>query len=244
MKEGIRYLWFDLGYTLVKTDRERVYREVLAAFGVVRSLEEITLAYHRTDKLFMREYRGVLGKDGRFYMPWYIGCLNYMLGEALPIEEVMVVHREKVQAQTTHWAAFPFAKPTLRKLKESGFGIGLISNWNETARRVLAETGLEQELDHIVISSEAGCEKPDPAIFHIALRQAGVSASESLYIGDNYYDDVIGAERVGMNCLLINPYERKGIEELTHKHIIASIEEVPELLAFAGGIRTSNAAQS
>lgn len=54
----IRYLWFDLGYTLVKTNREEAYQKALERMGVYRGKEEIAIAYHRSDKLFMREYPG------------------------------------------------------------------------------------------------------------------------------------------------------------------------------------------
>ncbi|RRJ66823.1 HAD family hydrolase [Paenibacillus oralis] len=225
----IRYVWFDLGYTLVKTNREEVYLRTLERFDCVKPLDEITIAYHLADKLFMREFRGVLGKDSKSYMPWYIGVLNYYLGLALPIEEVTRVHRTLVQ-EAAGWSAFDFSKPTLRHLREQGYKVGLISNWDRTAREVLRKTQLDEELDEIVISSEVGAEKPDPAIFAFALNKAGVTAQESLYVGDNYYDDCLGSHRIGMDCLLINPYGKRGIEELSYERVISGIDEVPAYL--------------
>lgn len=230
MKSEIKYLWFDLGYTLVRTEREEIYQKTLQTFGIAKSKPDITLAYHRTDKLFMREYQGVLGQDGRIYMPWYIGCLNYSLGISLPIEEVIAAQRRIASTHPVHWKAFDHTLPTLRQLRQLGYRLGLISNWNETARDVLAQTGIDHELDEIIISSEVGIEKPEPEIFRIAMAKAGVTADQSLYVGDNYYDDVIGSEQVGMKCLLINPYESQGIEELSYPHIIAGIHEVAALL--------------
>ncbi|WP_018752689.1 HAD family hydrolase [Paenibacillus sanguinis] len=226
----IRYVWFDLGYTLVKTNREEVYLQTLQGLGVTKTLNEITLAYHLADKLFMREFQGVLGKDSRSYMPWYIGVLNYYLQLSLPIEEVLEIHRTMLKERATGWRAFPYSKPTLRYLKELGYGIGLISNWNNTARDVLRRNQLDEELDVIVISSELELEKPDPAIFVHALQKAGVTAEESLYVGDNYYDDYIGSSQVGMSCLLINPYGKRGIEELSYGQVISGVHELPAYL--------------
>lgn len=222
----IRYIWFDLGYTLVKTNREQMYQKVLHLFGVYRSMEEIARAYHRTDKLFMREYPGVLGKDHRVFMPWYIGELNYALNLTLPIEEVMS-YLKKINAQNpVRWEVCEGVIPTLRTLKKHGYHLGLISNWDHTARDVLASCRLDQELDDIVISSEVGVEKPDPAIFQLAMERSGATPSQSLYIGDNYYDDVIGSRKAGIHCLLINRFGNFGIEELTHVSVIHGVQEV------------------
>lgn len=226
----IRYLWFDLGYTLVRLNREEVYQKVLEVFNVYRSQEEITLAYHVTDKLFMRDYQGVLGKDSRAYLPWYVGTLNYHLQISLPIEEVVQAHRKMAINYPIHWKAYDGAKATLRELRSLGYRIGLISNWDDTARAVLADNDLDVELDDIIISSEAGLEKPDPGIFRLALERAGASPHQSLYIGDNYYDDVIGSRKVGMHCLLINPYGTCGVEELTYRPVINGIHDVAAYL--------------
>ncbi|GAA3411519.1 HAD family hydrolase [Paenibacillus hodogayensis] len=229
----IRFLWFDLGYTLARTNREDVYRKALERFDVFRNAEEIALAYHRTDKLFMREYPGVLGKDSRAFLPWYIGTLNYYLRLPLPIEEVLQVQRSLAQEWPIEWKAYDGARETLRYLKSLGYRLGLISNWDESARTVLARNGLDEELDEIVISSEVGLEKPNPDIFRLALSRGDVSASESLYIGDNYYDDVIGSQKIGMHCLLINAYGNRGIEELSYHPIISGIQEVAAYLGHA-----------
>lgn len=222
----IRYVWFDLGYTLVRTNREEVYQKVLERLDVYRSLEEIAMAFHRTDKLFMRDYQGVLGKDSRAFFPWYIGTLNYGLYLSLPIEEVVRIHRETASEYPVQWKAYDGTRYVLRHLKRMGYKLGLISNWDLTARSVLEQNGLDQELDELIISSEVGLEKPNPDIFRLALSRAGVTAGQSLYVGDNYYDDVIGSQRVGMHCLLINPYGNRGIEELSYHPVISGIRDV------------------
>ncbi len=226
----IRFIWLDLGYTLVKTHREEVYFKTLQVFDVSKTLDEITIAYHLADKLFMREFRGVLGKDSRSFMPWYVGVLNYYLQLSLPIEEIIQVQQRILKDSVTGWRAFDFSKPTLRYLRELGYKVGLISNWDNTAREVLRRNQLDEEMAEIVISSEVKLEKPDPAIFTYALQKAGVTAQQSLYVGDNYYDDVLGSRQVGMESLLINPYGKQGIEELEYERVISSLEELPAYL--------------
>ncbi|WP_067725812.1 HAD family hydrolase [Oceanobacillus damuensis] len=226
----VDYIWFDLGYTLVHLNREEVYQERLKDFGIEKSLDEIALAYHLTDKYFMREHPGLLGKDRKQYAAYYQGKLNTYLG--LEVDLIDESETSKFnQTVKVEWKAFHATLQTLMQLKESGIGVGLISNWNHTARKVLMENKILPLLDHVVISSELEIEKPDERIFVHAFRQSGVSPEKSLYIGDNYYDDVVGSRKVGMDSILINPFERSGIEELSNDiHTISNIKDlVPAL---------------
>lgn len=226
----IRYVWFDLGYTLVATNREEAYQKTLERFAVTKTIGEITIAYHQVDKLFMREYPGILGKDRRTFLPWYIGTLNYFLGISLSIEDLIRIHLELLKDQPVQWKAFDFTKPTLHCLKAAGYQLGLISNWDQSAREVLSRNDLEELFDEIIISSEVGVEKPNPAIFELALARGKVTAEQSLYVGDNYYDDVRGCRQVGIHCLLINPYNNLGIEELNYAPIIPNVQGVADYL--------------
>lgn len=233
---SVSYIWFDLGYTLVYQEREAIYLRFLRESGIEIPPERIEQAYHLTDKLFMREYPGALGRDMNTFYPWYLGALNYSLGLHFDLDRQNNRLREFHQEQKALWRAFPFTASILKSLKNSGYGIGLISNWDHTARAVLQDTGLLPLFDHLIISSEVDLIKPDEAIFVKALQQAGVSAKESLYVGDNYYDDVVGSGRVGMNSYLINRFGTLGIEEIAATSIIPSIQELPQLLSASSKI--------
>lgn len=220
------YVWFDLGMTLVEPSRSSLYQKVLKEFQVDRTDTQIRKAYHLTDKLFMKEYPHVLGTDETCFMPWYIGNLNYFLDVRLNIIEVYQRFKEVRVKESTGWKRIPSAIGVLKELKRKGIKTGLISNWDRSCRKVLEENQLLDLLDTVVISSEMGVEKPEKEIFEAAFEQGNTSALESLYVGDNYYDDVIGAANVEMNCVLINPYGKEGIEEISHDKIISDISEV------------------
>ncbi|MEK8128761.1 HAD family hydrolase [Paenibacillus filicis] len=222
----ISFIWFDLGYTLVYQEREAVFQRFLLEEGIELDLERIELAYHLTDKLFMREYPGVLGREPGTFFPWYMGVLNHSLGLHFDLSRQCIRLRELQGPRDRSWQAFPEAVSVLRELKSHSLGVGLISNWDISARDVLANTGLLPLLDPIIISSEVGIAKPDPAIFELALERAGVPPEECLYVGDNYYDDVIGSERVGMKSCLINRFGREGIQEIGSGAILASIQDL------------------
>jgi putative hydrolase of the HAD superfamily len=226
-----RYVWFDLGCTLVHSDHAGRYAEALREFGVHRDEAAVEAAFYLADKTFMRQYPHVLGGNPDTFLPWYLGVLNYHLGVKLNLHACQKSYVDTFTPDGRRWTAAPGAADLLRRLKAAGLGVGLISNWDLSCRTVLSENGLDWLLDVIVVSGEAGFEKPDPRIFQIALQAAGVTPEHSLYVGDNYYDDVLGARAAGMDCLLLAPYGRTGIEEIAHDRLIAEIGEVDQALA-------------
>jgi putative hydrolase of the HAD superfamily len=97
---------------------------------------------------------------------------------------------------------------TLAELRSKGHRLGLITNREDLDRfnAQIDEMGLRPYFDWLVAAGEAGVSKPDPAIFHLALERAGVPAEHALYVGDNYWADVVGAERAGLRAVLLDPH--------------------------------------
>jgi len=96
----------------------------------------------------------------------------------------------------------PEALELLPRLRSQGLISGMISNAPKRLTGLCQRMGLA--LDLIVTSAEVGVEKPDPAIFHAALNKAGVKPEEAIYVGDDYNNDVQGAERAGLKALLLD----------------------------------------
>ena len=92
----------------------------------------------------------------------------------------------------------------LMDLKRRQKTVGLVSNFDHPphVRRILSENGWANVLDSIVISSEVGVKKPDPAIFALALRQTHIAPAEAVYVGDTA-EDVAGAIAAGIDPVLI-----------------------------------------
>jgi len=84
---------------------------------------------------------------------------------------------------------------------------GLVTNGPSAIQRAkLARLGIERLFPFVVVSEEIGMAKPDPAIFHHALRLAGVRPEEALYVGDHPVNDVAGARRAGLTSVWCNRY--------------------------------------
>lgn len=222
----IKSVWFDLGLTLVYTPVDEIYRQALSTFGIGKEPEDIKRAFYLADKTFMRDYPHVLGTDPAHFMPWFLGIVNYHLGIRLNLAETAVAYRQARESLQAGWRPIPGAVELLTELKRRGIHTGLISNWDTSCRRVLQENGLDSLLETVVISSEVGVEKPDPRIFETALRQTGFDPVQTLFVGDNYYDDVVGAGKCGIRCLLLAPFGKLGMEEIDYHPTLLTIGEV------------------
>ncbi len=96
----------------------------------------------------------------------------------------------------------PGAPEVVRWLRSRQLRIGLISNTGRTPgstlRRILDQVGLGSLIDVMVFSNEHGHCKPQPSIFEELRRGLGVAYEETVFVGDNIYVDVHGAQRCGM----------------------------------------------
>lgn len=68
--------------------------------------------------------------------------------------------------------------------------------------------GLDRHVDALIVSEEAGVSKPDPAIFHRALREVGSAPEEAIMIGDAWAADILGARAAGIPAIWFNPARR------------------------------------
>jgi putative hydrolase of the HAD superfamily len=98
---------------------------------------------------------------------------------------------------------------TLAELRAREYRLGLITNRTNVARfyDLLDGMALRSHFDMVLASGEVGISKPDPGIFGAALERMGAQAGESLYVGDNYWADVVGARRAGLTPVLFDPYQ-------------------------------------
>jgi HAD superfamily hydrolase (TIGR01509 family) len=84
---------------------------------------------------------------------------------------------------------------------------GLISNaWNDL-RPFLEREKLTDTFDPIVISAEIGRAKPDPEIYHLALKQAQVLPNEAVFVDDSPVN-IEGSEKVGMQGILFKETQK------------------------------------
>lgn len=93
----------------------------------------------------------------------------------------------------------------LKSLKSAGYIMGVVSNREKPFLEKLIDLNLNSYFSFALAGAEVNAFKPDRLIFERALELAGTSAAETIYVGDNYFADVIGARRAGMIPVLYDP---------------------------------------
>jgi putative hydrolase of the HAD superfamily len=84
------------------------------------------------------------------------------------------------------------------------FRIAVISNADGKVDRTLSRCGISQYFESITDSGTVGFEKPRPEIFQAALATIDAQPEESLYVGDVYSVDYMGARNAGMDAVLFD----------------------------------------
>jgi HAD superfamily hydrolase (TIGR01549 family) len=124
-------------------------------------------------------------------------------------------------------SVIPGALETLQSLRDAGFTLGLISNRSNPCQEECRELGLLPYFEFAYVAAEVGIWKPDPGIFDRALEVSGSPPERTLYIGDNYYADVIGAQRAAIHPVLFDPDDVFPYADCT---VIRSIGELSAAL--------------
>ncbi len=143
-----------------------------------------------------------------------------------------------VAAATTEFCdefmTFVYLEENTEKLLRTLHGrykLGIISNFAipECVHELLKIHDLDKLFDAIVVSGAVNKRKPSPEIFERALKALGVSASETVFVGDTLDADIEGAKAVGMKAVYIERRIEK-VEQVRPDKTIKSLSELPLVL--------------
>ena len=210
-----RFIFFDVGNTLLFPDRAKMLESLPSEHHP--SLEQWQTLERKTKKEFdlgMQSGR----VDHGFWWIFHTHLLR-QLGESSALLDGLV---ERTQ-NSANWDQIPpGTRESLDRLR-SKFRIAVISNADGGIERILTRCGIADCFESITDSGIVGVEKPRPEIFEAALRQMKARPEESLYVGDVYSVDYLGARNTGMDALLFDvsgAYRDRGV---------ARVESLPEL---------------
>ena len=95
---------------------------------------------------------------------------------------------------------FEDVRPAISRLRRR-YRVGIVSNTQSFDLDVLRRDGLPSLVDDVLLSSECGLLKPDPAMYHLAARRLGLAPSSIVMVGDSLTDDVRGARTAGLRAI-------------------------------------------
>jgi putative hydrolase of the HAD superfamily len=137
--------------------------------------------------------------DHSFWWTFHTYLLE-QLGADTALRETLVANTQN----SANWdQILPGTRNALRRLAEK-FRIAVISNADGRIENVLSRCGIADCFESITDSGIVGVEKPRREIFEAALKTMNASAEESVYVGDVYSVDYVGARSAGMDAILFD----------------------------------------
>ena len=191
-----RVVFFDVGNTLLFPNRAKM----LAPIPSDRhpALEQWQALERRTKHEFDQGMQ-----NGRFDHSFWWTFHTYLLeelGEGTSVRDALVENTQK----SANWdQILPGTRDALDRIGES-LRIAVISNADGKIDQVLSRSGIADCFESITDSGIVGVEKPRSEIFEAALSTMKARADESLYVGDVYSVDYVGARNAGMQAVLFD----------------------------------------
>lgn len=139
-----------------------------------------------------------------------------------------------------HCVPFPFLVEVLSGLKQQGYLLGIVSNGLGTFQtRAIEGLGIRDYFEVILISEIEQVRKPQAEIFHRALKRLGVTAKNTVFIGDHPEADIMGAKNAEMKAIWKSSLYWQDAKEADA--IIDELNEIPLILEqFESSCQTAN----
>ncbi len=222
-----RMIYFDASDTLLTIPAARlILQQYMAARSLHREEEHIGELFTEAFRLFYYGKQSDLFEactpesDRAFWVDLYKYVLGRLgAGEAWTEDEIHQRSHELYDIYTApeHYELFSDVKETLSRLRQMGLRLGIVSNFAPTLKAILESKGILHHFDPVLVSTEVGLEKPDPAIFQLALDKAGLAAEHILYVGDHERNDIWSPKQVGIDAVQIVRYDNlpgQGIDAI------------------------------
>ena len=198
-----RFIFFDVGNTLLFPNRTRMLAPLPAehhpTLGQWQALER------RTKREF--DAGMISGRvDHGFWWTFHSYLMDDLRRQGVTVEQDDAVRDWLVEntQKSANWdQILPGTFETLDRLRQQ-YAIAVISNADGKIDAVLRRCGISDCFASITDSGIVGHEKPHPAIFEAALREMKAEPSQSLYVGDVYSVDYVGATKAGMQAVLLD----------------------------------------
>ena len=220
---NVKTIFFDVGNTLLFPNRERIHQP-LTERGLIPDGEHLRDLECRTKNQFDGLMASNGGTDHSFWWMFYSQLLSEFGLKDDTVRDQLVTGI----GNSSNWDQI---RPgTAEQLHELGrrYQIAVISNADGGIENVLETCGIARCFRTITDSGLVGHEKPHPEIFRRALKSMNATPEESLYVGDMYSVDYLGATGTGMQAMLMDvpgAYRVKGVPR------VESLMELQQILS-------------
>ena len=215
-------LLLDAGDTLIFFDAVAVSAE-LAALGLQVSAARLDQALHAAKRAYQQHLKSGSHDDG-----WTVLMLRLLelAGVSVADAKQTLPTLRRAHDEFYFWRKVPPELPAaLLRASAAGLRLGVVSNSEGRLRSVLERVGLADKFELIIDSHLEGLQKPDPAIFRLAVERLGVPSERVVYAGDIPEVDVLGSERAGLHGVLVD-----ALDGYADRSELARVRSVAELV--------------
>lgn len=224
-RHQIKGLLFDAGGILITIDFDvlaKILSELISIYDTDGSLQTIPdskhfekaeqLARPLLDALLQKASSEVSSTRLQFLLhiwniAWKMACPNTPAPspDSILFKEWALAIEAKHKSENLWQRMIPGTRAALEKIQAKGLVMGVVSNADGRVEEILERIGVAKFFSIIIDSHNEKVEKPNPEIFIRALERLNLKGEETIYIGDFYSIDVIGARRAGLGAVLMDP---------------------------------------
>ncbi len=218
LRTPIRMVLFDLVGTILApaVPVGETYAAAAARQGVRVDPAIVSETFCRTLSRYRYRPRASLPPDGDDRAYWREVVRESLAAALDPPPEIREEIVEELYAHYGRgeaWRLYPEVREVLESLQASGLPLGVLSNWDRRARRVLADLGLIRYFSGIFLGAELGAFKPDPRFYRLVVERLRCPATAILLVGDDPENDGAAPRSCGFPSWVLRRPEM-GLESL------------------------------
>ena len=195
----IEVIFFDVGGTLLFPDQDKTLTPLWNR-GVHPTEAQLLVAERIARKQMDQIVSQTAKVDQSYWDTYYSQLLTQLQVHDNGLHEELV----KLVRTSANWSRMrPGTFDVLTSLRRK-YRLAVISNSDGHMGERLVSLGFGPYFENVTDSGNVGHEKPAPQIFQAALSAMSVPANRSLYVGDIYAVDYLGAQKAGMSAVLMD----------------------------------------
>ena len=223
----IKHVFFDLDHTLWDFDRnsKQAFEIILNPLFPQLDIEVFVSVYNPINQACWKLYQvdKLTHEELRYNR----------LKDSFEVLQIPITDAQIYQLSDAYIAHLPTSNHLMDGCVEAleylhqKYSLHIITNgFAEVQFKKLHRSGIAHFFDTVTHSEMAGVKKPHPAIYEMALKQAGAGKEESIMIGDCLQADVQGAMDFGIEALFFNPENMAVASEIKQINNLVTLKNI------------------